>query len=52
MTPCDNETVANVDDFPVVDLECSQPLSNSASAFVGENSEKRACILEATSHRH
>ena len=49
MTPCDNETVANVDDFPVVDLECSQPLSNGASAFVGENSEKRACILEATS---
>jgi len=49
MTPCDNETVANVDDFPVVDLECSQPLSNGASAFVGENSEKRECILEATS---
>ena len=49
MTPCDNETVVNVGDFPVVDWECSQPLSNGASAFVGENSEKRACILEATS---
>ena len=26
VTPCDNETVADVDDFPVVHLECSQPL--------------------------
>ena len=49
VTPGDNETVANVDDFPVVDLECSQPLSNGASAFVGENSEKLVCIPEATS---
>ena len=49
MTPRDSETVVNVGDFPVVDLECSQPLLNGASAFVGENSEKRACILEATS---
>ena len=49
MTPGDNETVANVDDFPVVDLECSQPLLNGASAFVGENSEKLVCIPEATS---
>lgn len=49
MTPCDNETVANVDNFPVVDLEYSQPLLNGTSAFVGENSEKRACIPESTS---
>ena len=49
VTPGDNETVANVDDFPVVDLECSQPLLNGASAFVGENSEKLVCIPEATS---
>ena len=49
VTPCDNETVADVDDFPVVDLECSQPLLNGASAFVGENSEKLVCIPEATS---
>ena len=49
MTPCDNETVADVDDFPVVHLECSQPLLNGASAFVGENSEKLVCIPEATS---
>ena len=49
VTPCDNETVADVDDFPVVHLECSQPLLNGASAFVGENSEKLVCIPEATS---
>ena len=49
MTPCDNQTVADVDDFPVVHLECSQPLLNGASAFVGENSEKLVCIPEATS---
>ena len=49
VTRCDYETVANVDDFPVVDLKCSQPLLNGASAFVGEKSEKLVCIPEATS---
>ena len=44
--PC--VTSADVDDFPVLDLECSQPLLNGASAFVGKNSEKLVCIPEAT----
>lgn len=49
MTPCDNEPMATVDDFPVVHSEHDQPLPNGASAFISNNPVNVACITEATS---